>query len=117
MTDFTASVQYNDFVGTAAADRSDQADLINDLRHANKANQDEHIAGYRIACGSGNQPQVKSVDLVVYLRKGDYDPQPKKLRAVRHTMPIEKFFSYFKRFEIVLMQKEVSFSGVQVTGP
>ncbi|SEI63875.1 hypothetical protein SAMN05421762_3199 [Pseudooceanicola nitratireducens] len=116
MSDFEASVQYNDFKGSVAADRSDTERMSDYLVAQGLATDDERVVGYRISF-MGNHGDEYEPGVLVYLQKGSYDDPDKVVRAIDIQMSGPKFFSFFKRFSLVLMQDGLDLTGVTVDGP
>ena len=116
MSIFTASVQYDDFKGTAAADQSDNVRLVDYLRKHDLAKENEHVVGFRLAFG-GNHGHEINPGVVVYLRDGSFDDPSERIRAVEISMETSKLFSFFKRFDLVLTQKGVLLDETKVEGP
>ncbi|MFY1713314.1 hypothetical protein [Tritonibacter mobilis] len=116
MSDFIASVQYNDFKGTVAADRSDTESMADYLVGAGHAADDERVIGYRISF-NGNHGEEYQPGILVYLQKGSFDDPEKVVRAVDIEMTGPKFFSFFKRFSLVLMEDGLDLSDVAIDGP
>ncbi len=116
MSDFVASVQYNDFKGSVAADRSDTESMKEYLVEHGHAMDDERVIGYRISF-SGNHGNEYEPGVLIYLQKGSFDDPDSKIRAVDIEMSSPKFFSFFKRFCLVLMQDGLDLSNVTVDGP
>lgn len=117
MSTFQAGVQYNDFTGTVAADRADSLSMHKYLVQHEHAKTDERIVGYRIGFGGNDGKEIESAGLVVYLCEGDYDPSPRRVRAVEVPMTSAQFFSFFKRFDMVMMQAGATFEEAEVIGP
>ena len=60
---FEANVQYNDFTGTVACDRSDQLALKDVLLKQSLIGQDEHVMGFRLSSsGLDGQPRIEVLD-------------------------------------------------------
>lgn len=116
MSIFTASVQYNDYKGTAAADRSDTLALADYLRKHGVAKDEESVVGLRLAFG-GNHGHEVNPGVVVYLREGSFDDPSAHIRAIEIIMETSKLFSFFKRFDLVLTQKGVTLDETRVEGP
>lgn len=111
---FKAGVQYNDLMGSVAADRSDNLSFIDYLRGRDLANDDEHIIGYRFGFNENHMQKIINLGLVIYLLKGENE---KEIRAIEVEMPSADFFSYFKRFDLVMTSKGFDLDGVEVSGP
>ena len=116
MSDFVASVQYNDLKGTVAADRSDTESMAQYLVGEGLAADDERIIGYRISF-NGNHSNEYEPGVLIYLQKGAFDDPAKVVRAVDIQMTGPKFFSFFKRFDLVMTRDMLDLSGVTVDGP
>lgn len=116
MSDFVASVQYNDFKGTVAADRSDTESMKDYLVAQGFAKDDERVVGYRISF-NGNHGHEYEPNVLVYLQSGSFDQPDRVVRAVDIHMSGPKFFSFFKRFCLVLMEDGFDLSNVEVEGP
>lgn len=116
MSDFIASVQYDDFKGTVAADQSDTESMKKYLLEQDQATNDERVIGYRISF-NGNHGNEYEPRVLIYLQKGSFDAPDKIIRAVDIEMSGPKFFSFFKRFSLVLMQDRLDLSNVTVDGP
>lgn len=116
MSDFVASVQYNDFKGSVAADRSDTESMKEYLVEQGHATNDERVIGYRISF-NGNHGNEYEPGVLIYLQKGSFDEPDKIIRAVHIIMSGPKFFSFFKRFSLVLMKDGLDLSNVTVDGP
>ncbi|OBY25100.1 hypothetical protein [Leisingera sp. JC1] len=120
MNVFNAGTQYNDYLGTVAADRSDNLALLDHLKQLGVAGEDDRLAGFRIAFNGNPGNAVDSPGLVVYLYtgpEGEFVAAPDKIRAVDVEMPIAQFFSFLKRFDLVLTNKSLDLNGAQVDGP
>lgn len=116
MSDFVASVQYNDFKGTVAADRSDTESMAQYLAEKGLATDGERVIGYRISF-NGNHGKEYEPGVLIYLQKGSFNNPEKVIRAVEIEMSASKLFSFFKRFSLVLMQDGLDLSNVTVDGP
>ena len=117
MSIFKAGVQYDDFSGTVAADKAGSIAMLDHLKKEGFANDTERLVGYRIAFGGNDGHEIETPGVIVYLREGSHDEPAPVVRAVDVPMTTAKFFSFFKRFDLVMMQKGVSFVGVEVDGP
>ena len=116
MSDFDASVKYTDYKGTVAADRSDTESMADYLVSEGLATEDERVVGYRISF-NGNHGKEYEPGVLIYLQKGSFDDPEKVVRAIDIAMSGPKFFSFFKRFSLVLMQKGLDLSKVTIDGP
>lgn len=117
MSIFKAGVQYNDFKGTVAADRADNIAMRDFLLEEGIAEDSERVIGYRLVFGGNHGAEIESPGVVIYLQKGSYDDPSPVVRAVDVSMTTAKFFSFFKRFDLVMTQKDLPLEGVEVDGP
>lgn len=118
MSDFKAGVQYNDLVGTTAADIADRSGLIEQLRAEGFAKADEVLIGMRIASGSVSRGPVEDVSVVAYLvNKENAANAPAKVRAVEVRTTPGQALAFFKRFDLVMMRRGMDFSATEVDGP
>lgn len=115
---FKAGVQYDDFIGTAAADRADGVSFADYLREIGLAEEGEQVVGVRMGFYGNHGAEMERPDVVAYLLKADqFIEKPKRVRAVEVDIPIAKLFSFFKRFDLVLSNKSMDFGEVEVDGP
>lgn len=115
---FQDGVQYNDFKGTVAADRSDEVSFADYLREVGLANEGERVVGIRVGFGGNHGAEIQQPGVVVYLLEADkFVERPERVRAVELDMPTGKLFSFFKRFDLVLSNKSMDLAGVEVNGP
>ncbi|OIQ42809.1 MAG: hypothetical protein BM560_01100 [Roseobacter sp. MedPE-SWde] len=120
MNVFQAGTQYNDYLGTVAADRSDNLALLDHLKQLGIANNDDRLAGFRIVFNENSGNEVDIPGLVAYLYtgpEGEFSAAPKEIRAVDVRMPIAQLFSFLKRFDLVLTNKSLDLTEAQVDGP
>lgn len=118
MDTFKAGVQYDDFTGTVAADRSDNVSLGNYLKKEGVIQSEDVIAALRIGSGENQGTDVTDVSLVVYVHDANqFDQQPSKVRAVECRMSPGKFLSFFKRFDLVMTSKGTDLMHAAVDGP
>ena len=123
---FTASVQYNDFKGTVAADVHDSKPLSEWLKEQGLIREGEHIVGISIYSGEiHNKPlEQMTLGLNAYVRTSDVShedfvealnnqPDDSLLRKVEVQMSPAQFFALFKRFEITMSRKNIM-DGVQL---
>ncbi|MCY0094596.1 hypothetical protein [Hoeflea ulvae] len=108
---FRASVQYNDFRGTAAADRGDNNDLLSHFRDQGYVSEKDVLVAIEFWSGENHSGPVKemSVTLTVadiqnHTTLDDFlaDPKRPSLRSVHVDMTNDEFFGFFKRFNVVL---------------
>ncbi|MEX0343748.1 MAG: hypothetical protein AB3N20_02420 [Rhizobiaceae bacterium] len=114
MKRFRASVQYNDYVGTAAADRGDNEDIFSLFTDKGYVKENELPFAIEIWSGEnhGGPADELSVSLtVVDLSKhgtlDEYlnDQKRPPLRTINTKMSNNDFFGLFKRFSVVLLNK------------
>lgn len=109
---FHASVQYNDSVGTAAADDHDTSSIGEYLRKKGLISTDDYVVGVKMWSGEVHgQYQNDPVYVSAYVaRSGEYDNlqqavdsgAPLKVLEIKLEMPLNEFFGLFKRFEIAI---------------
>lgn len=109
---FTASTQYNDFTGTAAADDADTDDFSDHLRLKNLIADNEILVGvqmYSSAALFGQSDQTVSVkayiagpDMEKFTGRIEAGIDPISVRVVNTEMPAKDFFAFFKRFEVMI---------------
>jgi|AntRauTorcE11898_2_1112593.scaffolds.fasta_scaffold01610_4 hypothetical protein len=116
MSIFTAGVQYNDFKGTVAADRSDNTALVDYVSRLGLTQTGERVVGCRIVFNENPSNEINS-GVVVYLQAGSFDDPSATIRAVEVEMPIQKLFAYFKRFDMVMTVNGETFDDTEVDGP
>jgi len=118
MNIFKAGVQYDDFKGGVAADRADDISFLDYLIENNLAKEGERLAGYRL-CFSGNQEhEIEKPGIVAYLFEADgFEERPTAIRAVEVDLTTAKLFSFFKRFDLVMIRKGMNLDDVPVEGP
>lgn len=96
---FTASVQYNDQTGTAAADHSDDDSLISWLRDNGHAEDSEFLIGVEMFV---SDMAIEEDDAPVWVSAFLEDENDGSIRKVRTNMSFAAFFSSFKRFNVML---------------
>lgn len=112
MGQFTASVQYNDLKGSAAADRSDVGGASKWLKDNSYINDGEYVIGISIFVGEshGVHRDPISVEFLVSELRG-YDNIPEMIKATGEPIEVRQilvemnlidFFSFFKRFSVTL---------------
>jgi hypothetical protein len=107
---FHASVQYNDFKGTAAADRHDMGDIGSYLDSLGLLKEGEFLIGVEVyARELMGRAQVTHMDMTALVTRyeGFDDVQaavdsgtPLQVRKIRVELPLVEFFTLFKRFQI-----------------
>lgn len=107
---FHASVQYDDWKGSARADDHDLRSLISCLKEKNLIKDEEFLVGIEMYSGEVHTAtQDENVDVRALLATGEgYDNisaavqsgKPLKVREVELEMKLNEFFGFFKRFAI-----------------
>ena len=109
---FNASVQYNDWKGTCAADGADSTDAQDWLREKGHMVPGDFLLGIRCSIGEnhGKHKDPVYVEFLI-IESSDYDSVQDKLRNagrtievkhVQENMGIADFLALFKRFEVAL---------------
>lgn len=99
---FTASVQFNDYKGTVALDRSDSLVLSDKLKDSGLLRDGELVAAIRLNIGENHGDEIETVAVVAYVLEADcFVEAPEVVRAVETEMRWAEFFSFFKRFDLV----------------
>ena len=119
MERFTASVQYGDWKGTAAADNADQNDLTDFLRSKNLMQSNEFLVGVRAFIGENHGGKVKDPHIEVLIATNydtvktyiDATPDPVPLKRVKLQLTLVEFFGLFKRFEIAIARSGLDLPG------
>jgi hypothetical protein len=117
MAKFKASVQYNDLLGSVAADRADKNDASKWLQDNGKIKKGEHVIGISMFAGEnhGVHQDPVSVTFLVSDLKG-YENIPEMLESTKEPIPIKQieedmnitdFLALFKRFEVTLSIKGI----------
>lgn len=109
---FTASVQYDDFKGTAAADSADHGDVSDWLEKKGLKQNGEFLLGFTLYAGENHGKHEDPIYAEFLLAlPGDYDnvrsmieasAGPVPVRKVTAQMPLADFFGLFKRFSVHL---------------
>src|SRR3989344_8524564 len=107
---FHASVQYNDFKGTSAADRADKGGAEDWLEANGHKKPGEFLLGITLWAGEYHGKQEDPVSVTFLLASpGDHDSVKKKIesvggpvevRRVHVDMKLSDFFGLFKRLSI-----------------
>ncbi|WP_312283933.1 hypothetical protein [Candidatus Igneacidithiobacillus taiwanensis] len=108
---FQATVQYNDFKGSAAADRTDQDDINNWLEKNGLKRDGEFLLGISFFAGE-NYGEHKEISVeFLFATQGEHNSVkemieahngPVFVRRVTTDMPIAQFLGLFKRFSVSL---------------
>ena len=109
---FKASVQYDDFRGTVAADGADVGGAKKWLTDNGHINEDEYVIGISMSVGEnfGVHQDPIYVDFLVSGLKGynnipemiQSSGEPIQIRKIEVEMNLTDFFSLFKRFGVTL---------------
>jgi hypothetical protein len=108
---FSASVQYDDFKGTAAADAADMNNLSKWLEENGHKKANEFLLGVTLFAGENHGSHTDPVSIQLLLTEPrDHDSvksniensSPVTVRHVRVDMNLAEFFGRFKRFSIYL---------------
>jgi len=112
MERLTASVQYGDWEGSAAADNADKIDLADLLRDRKVLTEQQFLVGVRVFVGENHDGKVRVPFIEAYaVDKGDFDsvkaalastPDPLDLKRVKLELTMDEFLGLFKRLEVVL---------------
>ncbi len=118
---FQAGTQYNDFVGTVAADRSDNIAFDDFLRERGLMNEGEHLVGFEVVFNENPSQPVPNPGIVAYVGQGsgvdDVAKQREqdgilKLRSIEvFDLPLSEFFAYFKRFDLKFANAGLKLDG------
>jgi hypothetical protein len=112
---FKASVQYNDLLGSVAADRADSISPSRWLEDKNLINEGELVVGISMYSGENHgshQDPVYVTFLVTELKGFENVPEmlaategPLQVRKIDVDMNLTDFFALFKRLEVTLSTK------------
>ena len=115
MGTFRAGVQYNDWIGTAAADNAADLDLTKLLTDRGLAEEGEFVVAAEIWVGEnhGGPSQPPRVNVFLATAQGydnvkqklKYEEDPLDLRKVGFDLTFEEFFGLFKRFNVVISRR------------
>ncbi|WP_329839693.1 hypothetical protein [Stenotrophomonas geniculata] len=110
---FSASAQYNDFVGSAAADRADLSAADNWLKKTGLINHGELLVGYEMYVSPGLSGASGTITIstsFLLATTDEFDSFADRVKSggnislrkvTRDLSPVE-FFSLFKRFSVTL---------------
>jgi len=109
---FKASVQYNDWKGSSAADNADQKGLLEWLKENGQINDNEFLLGVKMFAGENHGVHEDPVYVEFLLATpGNYkniksmieeSTGPIEVRKIRTEMNLTDFFGLLKRFEVTL---------------
>ncbi len=101
MKNFKAFCQYNDFIGSSAADNGDIETFQQWLKQNNYINTNETLIGIKIIKHNIDNENFS----IVILTTDNVDNNPILVCEQDIEMNIYEFFSYFKIFQITLSPK------------
>jgi hypothetical protein len=115
---FRASVQYGDWEGTVSADDADQRDFRKFLAEKKQLDPErEMLVGVELGIGENHRGKVAApyVDAVIIEGKCFDDvaaqlkrqPDQISVRKVHVKLTLQEFMGLFKRFSIVLTQRDM----------
>jgi len=124
MENFTASVQYGDWKGTAAADDADGKKISDLLKNRGLLQEGEFVVGVRAFIGENHGGNVRDPYVEVLIAEaGNYDtvramfastPDPLPLKKVILTnLTLVEFIGLFKRLEIAIARSGLDLPGRQ----
>lgn len=124
MSNFKATAQYNDFMGTAAADNADgEYDLDRFLEGKGLKKENEFLVGASLWVGSSAGGKLGHPSITAYLfdqADNQHDnvkaaleamPDPIPVRTVEVEVSPEQFISFFKRFSVMLTRQSLNLDG------
>ncbi len=128
MGPFRASAQYDDWVGTAAADDIDPSDIRDLLEKEGLIKPGEFIVGITFWLGENHPGQNVKAPYVsaLLIDKADFEtvavalqerPDPLLLRKVDVKLTLEQFIGLFKRFSIALCRRGLDITGREYLTP
>ena len=117
MSDFKASVQYDDFKGTVACDKGDNFSVSDFLKGRSLLPAGQYVVGFRVASNSYDKTPVPNVSLVAFLSSGGVGTKITKVHAIEVDISPGDFFALFKRFDLIAMSKAFETDGVTIDGP
>jgi hypothetical protein len=125
MDTFVASTQYTDMRGTVAADESDYQKLDAFLREKGRISEEEYVAGITFFFHSPDFVYVRvfttSLDdrgLLADASKEGRQIHPASLRKLKVELTLQQFFSFFKRFDVKMVDNglEGALDGLNIDG-
>lgn len=125
MSSFQASTQYGDWKGTAAADEygAGERPLEEMFEATGKVNKDDEIlVGFEFSAGEGHffmggyyHPKSKSTDSGGWIPtlNADFNKSqgPIQVKRVEVQITQDEFFKYFKRFNVMFVQRGLNIVG------
>ena len=121
METFRASVQYNDWKGTAAADDADQNSIRKLLRERGALSDDDFLIGIELWLGEmhGDEVERPSVSALI-IDAEDFEEAKRLLNETGDPLPVkrvelelsmEEFLLLFKRFAVSLSWQDFDLTG------
>lgn len=95
---FTANVQYNDLLGTVAADHADDESLRSWMIDQGHIDEDELVLGIEMYTGDSYLDEDNPFRITVYVGNQDDD----SIKQIKLDMSMNSFISCFKRLHIML---------------
>lgn len=95
---FTANVQYDDLLGTVAADHSDNDDIRSWLIEEEYIDEEELVWGIEIYTGQIFLEEEKPFQVTVYVG----DESRSYMNQIKVALSLEAFVSSFKRLHVML---------------
>ena len=119
---FKASVQYNDWKGSSAADSADVARMSKWLEEHGYKENGEFLLGIKMFAGENHGEHKDTVFVeLLFSTPGDYENVKTmiesskgaiEVRSVKVDMSLTEFFGLFKRFDITL-SKDSMLEGLE----
>lgn len=116
MENHTASVQYNDYKGTIAADRSDDIRIREILEQKGLISDTERLIGVKLYRGTLGTSDAAFVSINAYkidiagskdIKTHVQNTSDPKVLKVELDISLEEFMNLFKRLSLVLIQKDL----------
>jgi hypothetical protein len=103
---FTANVQYNDLLGTVAADHSDDGSLHSWMIEQGHIDDDELVLGIEMYTGDSYLDEDNPLRITVYVGNQNND----SIKQLKLNMSMNGFISCFKRLHIMI-SRDGDFTG------
>jgi hypothetical protein len=120
---FKARTQYNDFVGTSAADGADVVDFEKWMRKNGHMRDGELLVGIELWAGEYHGEQKDPVHVnALLMQPGDHDSVKAAIEAAKGPIPVRQesiemnlkdFFALFKRFSVSFSRRGLLSPGVE----
>jgi hypothetical protein len=109
MASFTAGVQYNDWVGTAAADNADQNDLSDYLRGKGLITADEFLFAVEFYVGENHAGTLAKPHVVALVFEASgFDSTAATLASIKGPIPLRRVEIDLSANEFLLLFKRLS---------